>query len=157
MWRQLAAGAAAGAAGTTALNAVTYLDMAVRGRPASSTPERSVEAIAERAGLSVPGEGETRDNRLGGIGALSGIATGVAVGALFGGLRAFGLRPGPLLGTVLVGLSAMAATDSSMARLGISDPRSWSAADWLSDLVPHLAYGAVVSTTLEALDRRQAH
>ena len=35
-------GAAAGAAGTTALNVVTYLDMAVRGRPASSTPERTV-------------------------------------------------------------------------------------------------------------------
>ena len=114
-------------------------------------------SLAGLAGLSVPGEGETRDNRLGGIGALSGIATGVAVGALFGGLRAFGLRSGPLLGTVLVGLSAMAATDSSMARLGVSDPRSWSAADWLSDLVPHLAYGAVVSTTLEALGQRQAH
>ena len=36
-------GAAAGAAGTTALNVVTYLDMAIRGRPASDTPERSVE------------------------------------------------------------------------------------------------------------------
>jgi hypothetical protein len=37
-------GAAAGAAGTTALNTVTYLDMAVRGRPTSSTPEDIVEA-----------------------------------------------------------------------------------------------------------------
>jgi hypothetical protein len=31
--RGLLAGAVAGAAGTTALNAVTYLDMAIRGRP----------------------------------------------------------------------------------------------------------------------------
>jgi hypothetical protein len=35
MFKGLARGAAAGAAGTTALNAVTYLDMAVRARPAS--------------------------------------------------------------------------------------------------------------------------
>ncbi len=39
-------GAAAGAAGTTALNAVAYLDMAVRGRPASSTPEDTVERLS---------------------------------------------------------------------------------------------------------------
>jgi hypothetical protein len=36
-------GSAAGAAGTTTPNAVTYLDTAVRGRPASSTPEDTVE------------------------------------------------------------------------------------------------------------------
>jgi hypothetical protein len=153
MWRQLLTGAAAGAAGTTALNAVTYVDMVLRGRPASSTPERTVEAIADRAGLSVPGDGETGDNRLTGLGALSGIATGVAVGAGFGGLRAFGLRPRPLIGAVLVGLAAMAATDASMARLGVSDPRTWSVPDWLADLIPHLAYGAVVSAALETLDR----
>ncbi len=38
-------GAAAGAAGATALNALTYVDMAVRGRPASSTPETTVERL----------------------------------------------------------------------------------------------------------------
>ena len=32
-------GAIAGTAGTTALNATTYLDMAVRGRGTSSAPE----------------------------------------------------------------------------------------------------------------------
>ena len=42
-------GAAAGAAGTTALNAVTFLDMAVRGRAESETPKRTVEALADRA------------------------------------------------------------------------------------------------------------
>ncbi len=36
VFRRLLLGAAAGAAGTTALDAVTYLDMALRGRPASS-------------------------------------------------------------------------------------------------------------------------
>ena len=39
-------GAAAGAAGSTALNAVTYLDMAGRGRGSSSTPEQTVQALA---------------------------------------------------------------------------------------------------------------
>jgi hypothetical protein len=45
----------------------------------------------------------------------------------------------------------MAATDGSMAGLGVSDPRTWSAGAWLSDAVPHLAYGAVTSATLRAL------
>jgi hypothetical protein len=146
------AGAAAGAAGTAALNAVTYMDMTVRGRPASDTPERTVEKLADSAGVAVPGEGETRDNRLTGLGSLSGIATGVGVGAAFGVLRRLGLRPPTLLGAAVVALSAMAATDSSMASMGISDPRIWSAADWLADLLPHLAYGLVTYATLQALE-----
>ena len=146
------AGAAAGAAGTAALNAVTYMDMTVRGRPASDTPERTVEKLADSAGVAVPGEGEARDNRLTGLGSLSGIATGVGVGAAFGVLRRLGLRPPTLLGAAVVALSAMAATDSSMASMGISDPRTWSAADWLADLLPHLAYGLVTYATLQALE-----
>jgi hypothetical protein len=146
------AGAAAGAAGTAALNAVTYMDMTVRGRRASDTPERTVEKLADSAGVAVPGEGETRDNRLTGLGSLSGIATGVGVGAAFGVLRRLGLRPPTLLGAAVVALSAMAATDSSMASMGISDPRTWSAADWLADLLPHLAYGLVTYATLQALE-----
>ena len=46
LWQALAAGTAAGAAGTTALNLVTYLDVAARGRPSSSTPEVTVEKVA---------------------------------------------------------------------------------------------------------------
>jgi hypothetical protein len=42
MLKHILRGVAAGAAGTTALNAVTYLDMVLRGRGASSTPEESV-------------------------------------------------------------------------------------------------------------------
>ena len=55
-------GAAAGAAGSTALNAVTYLDMAVRGRGASDTPQQTVDTLADEADLAVPGEGATRDD-----------------------------------------------------------------------------------------------
>jgi hypothetical protein len=147
-------GALAGAAGTTALNAVTYLDMAVRGRPASSTPERSVEAMASRAGVKIPGEGETRDNRLAGLGPLSGAATGVGVGVLFGLFRWAGFRlPGPV-GAVVVGGTAMAAADLSMTGLGVTNPKEWGAAGWLSDALPHVAYGAVTVATLHGLDRR---
>ena len=47
-------GAMAGAAGTTALNTVTYRDMAVRGRPISDSPERVVKTVVEGAGAEFP-------------------------------------------------------------------------------------------------------
>ena len=47
MLRGFVMGAAAGAAGTTALNTMTYLDMVWRARPASSTPETTVKKMAE--------------------------------------------------------------------------------------------------------------
>jgi hypothetical protein len=142
-------GAAAGAAGTTALNIVTYLDMAVRGRPASSTPENTVEKLAETAHLTVPGEGTKRASRVEGLGALTGLVAGVGVGGLLGLARASGFRAGTLLTTLTVLLS----TNGPMTVLGVTDPRTWSAVDWISDLVPHLAYAAVVTTTLDALER----
>src|SRR3954454_8974454 len=143
-------GAAAGAAGTTALNIVTYLDMALRGRPASTTPERTVERLAETARLSIPGKGERRASRVEGLGALTGLAAGVGVGGLFGLARATGFRAGTLLTTVVV----LVSTNGPMTVLGVTDPRSWSRTDWLSDLVPHLAYGAVVATTMDAFGGR---
>ncbi len=154
MIKGLIRGAAAGAAGTTALNAVTYLDMAWRGRPSSSTPQQAVEELAKRAGQQIPGGGEERDNRVEGLGALAGIATGIAVGALAGELRAVVLRLGPVVGPVLLGAAAMAATDASLTRLGLTDPREWDAAAWLSDAGPHLAFGVVSYAALRAMSRR---
>lgn len=147
------AGAAAGAAGTAALNAATYLDMTVRGRASSSTPEQTVEGIEDRLPVSLPGDDEARANRLTGLGSLSGIVTGVGIGAVVGLLHRAGLRPPTPLGAVLVAAGAMAVTDLSMAALKVTDPRTWSAADWLSDVLPHLAYGAVMYPVLQALDR----
>nr|WP_213454448.1 hypothetical protein [Micromonospora sp. NBRC 107566] len=147
----LLAGAAAGAAGTAALNAATYLDMAVRGRPASDTPERTVEAVAGRAHLPIPGKGEKRSHRVTALGALSGMTTGVAVGVAAAALHRLGVRPPTLVGAALTGLVAMAATDASMAGLKVTDPRTWSATDWISDLLPHFVYGAVTYATLRAL------
>ena len=95
-------GAAAGAAGTTALNVVTYLDMAVRGRPASTTPGNTVEKLAATAHLTIPGDGATRASRVEGLGALTGLVAGIGVGGLFGLARASGFRAGTLLTTLTV-------------------------------------------------------
>lgn len=146
--RALAVGAAAGAAGTTALNAVAYLDMAVRGRPTSDTPERTVERLADELGVEIPGDPDTRSNRVAGLGPLTGIAAGVGVG-IAGGLLAGRVRLPLPLAALVFGAAAMAASDGSMAALGVTDPRTWPASSWLADLVPHLAYGAVTAAVLE--------
>ncbi len=150
VWRGLLRGAAAGAAGTTALNAVAYLDMAVRGRPASDAPERVVARMAGAAGIALPGGRTQRRNRLAGLGPLAGIGTGVAVGALAGVLRGAGVRLPAAVGGPLLGAAAMLASDAPLAALGVSDPRTWSAVDWLGDAVPHLAYGFATHATLAA-------
>ncbi len=154
MFRRVLLGAVAGAAGTAALNAATYLDMAARGRPSSSTPEQMVEKVASSRGIDIPGEGEERDNRLSGLGALSGIATGVAVGIGLGVLDIVRLRPTGLAGVLFAGGGAMAMSNASMAAYGVTDPTSWSAQDWLSDLLPHLAYGVAVSTAFAVGNKR---
>ena len=47
--KDIARGVAAGAAGTTALNGVSYLDALWRGRPSHDAPERLVGELADRA------------------------------------------------------------------------------------------------------------
>jgi hypothetical protein len=149
MFGNLVRGAVAGAAGTSALNAATYADMALRGRPASSTPEQAVAVLAEQHGHPVPGDGEVKQNRLQGLGALNGIAVGVGIGAVAGVLRPLLSRLPTPLGATLVGAAAMAAADVPLQRLRLTDVSAWSAADWASDVVPHLAYGVVVQSVLK--------
>ena len=146
-------GAAAGAAGTTALNAVTYLDMAGRGRGTSSTPEQTVEALAEKVHVQIPGDEETRSNRVQGLGPLTGLAAGIGAGVLAGLLRAAGFRPGAVFGTAQSTLTVLIGSNGPMTALGITDPRTWSTTDWVSDVVPHLAYGLVTHATMSAFDR----
>ena len=155
MWAYVGRGAAAGAAGTTALNAVTYLDMALRGRPVSRTPEESVDKLAALIGVRVPGGDEqTRANRVNGVGALLGMVTGVAIGVTCAALdeRLGGLLerlPVPAA-SLAVGTVALLAANGPMVALGVSDPRSWTRADWASDLVPHAAYGLAAAYTYRA-------
>lgn len=151
--RGMLLGAAAGAAGTTMLNAVTYLDMVARGRPASSTPEDTVEALSEKTHISIPGQGQDRANRVTGLGALTGIAAGVGTGALLGLARAAGYRPGKVVSGLVATLGALLGTNGPMTVLGVTDPRSWAAEDWVADVIPHLAYGALTAVVLDDLDR----
>lgn len=149
VWR----GAAAGAAGTTVLNAVTYLDMAVRGRPSSTSPERLVETVAEKAGVTVPGDDDTRTNRLQSLGPLSGSVVGVTVGVAAGILAQLSRRsgrevPAPVA-VVLIAAAAMALSDVPLKVLGISDPATWAPKDWAADIIPHLAYGAATYAALK--------
>jgi len=136
----------------TSTFATTYLDMAVRGRAASAVPELAVEKLATHVRADVLGHGDTRQHRVEGLGSLSGIATGVGVGAVLGLPRRAGLRPGPVTGSLLSGAVAMVAANASLVRLGITDPRRWSATDWVADALPHLAYGLVAHATLTGLD-----
>src|SRR6195952_890522 len=124
MIRGMINGAAAGAAGTTALNAVTYLDMAVRGRGTSSTPEQTVEALAEKVHVPIPGDEEKRQNRVQGLGPLTGLVAGIGVGGLTGLARAAGLRSQPLVGTALTTVAVLIGSNGPMTVLGITDPRS---------------------------------
>ncbi|MFJ4923133.1 hypothetical protein [Streptomyces sp. NPDC088725] len=156
MIREIVRGAVAGAAGTTALNAMTYGDMAVRGRPTSSVPEQMVEKVAAGLGHPVRGGGWRRDARLTGLGALGGLAVGTGAGAAMSLARWAGVRMPVWLGGVVTGALVMATTDLSMARLKVSDPRTWSASDWLSDAVPHLVYGLVTYGIVVAADGARA-
>lgn len=147
-------GAAAGAAASTALNAVTYLDMTFRGRASSSTPEQTMEKLAGKAHVDIPGDEETRQNRLQGLGPLTGLVAGVGVGVATGLVRATGFRSSTPVGTALTTVGVLVAANGPMTMLGITDPRKWSATDWISDVVPHVVYGLVLETTMDAFDPR---
>jgi hypothetical protein len=141
-------GLLAGAAGTAVLDAVTYLDMATRGRPASTTPERSVERLA-RAGHISLGPEESAANRRTGIGALLGYLTGAGVAAGYSAL--FRRRLPWAASAALLTAAAMVGSNAPLTLLKVTNPRDWSATDWVSDVVPHVAYGAVTATVLDRL------
>jgi hypothetical protein len=147
-------GVVAGALGTTALNVTTYLDMAVRARPASSVVAADVRALAER--LHVPLDAGTHEDgaqaRTEALGALMGFATGALAGAVYGAVRGRARGVPRAAAAVALGLGVMAATDGVSTALGATDPRSWSAADWASDVVPHLVFGAATAYGFDALE-----
>jgi uncharacterized membrane protein len=144
-------GLIAGAAGTIALHAVGYLDMAVRGRPASSVPAQLVDAVAAAAGTSIPGPKAVRDTRREALGELTGLVNGLGLGVLSSMVRSAGVRMPFPVGAVVTGAAALAATDVPIAVLGVSDLRTWSREDWIADAGPHLAYGAAVQAVVSAL------
>jgi hypothetical protein len=151
VWPGLLSGAAAGAAGTTALNVIGYLDIAVRGRAASTTPERTVEAMARLFGLTVPGSGDTLANRLSGLGALTGYAAGIGMGIILGLAYAWGWRPRLLVAMTVATVLALVGTNGPMTVLGVTNPLTWGVVGLISDLIPHLGYGVVTALVLHYL------
>lgn len=145
---------AAGAAGTTALNAVTYLDMVLRARPASTTPEETVRRTEKLANVSLSAEGpdsKAAENRRSGLGALMGIAVGLGTGAVYALVRPrLGAAP-VAVGGVIAGLLANVGSVGPMTALGVTDPRTWPAGSWAADIVPHLCYGLVTAAVYEGM------
>lgn len=147
----MADGAIAGAVGSTALNVVSYLDMALRGRPESDVPQETVDKLAGYAHLDL-GSGDRRANRRSGLGPLIGYGLGIAAGVAFALYAGDRRQPLPVA-TGLLGAGVMTMTDGSITALGLSDPRTWRRSDWLSDIIPHLAYGLTAAATWNRLRR----
>jgi hypothetical protein len=154
-------GAAAGATGTAALNIATYLDMTMRGRPSSEVPAKVAGSLTQSVGIPLQAEANSQGNisdeekmkakqRLTGLGALMGYATGLGIGALYGLVRPFAGRISiPLAGLVL-GAAAMASSDVPATVTGATDPKTWGASGWASDIIPHAIYGLVTVLAYEA-------
>ncbi|MGW3248795.1 hypothetical protein [Streptomyces sp. NPDC001070] len=149
----LLCGAAAGAAGTTALDTVGYLDMLLRGRAASSAPDVTVERLSATTHVPIPGDEDTRKNRVSALGPLTGIAAGTGIGATLGLALGCGWRPQTAVLTATAIVGALIGTNGPMTVLGVTDPRTWSRSDWISDIVPHVAYALVTVAVLTGLRR----
>jgi hypothetical protein len=115
--RPLLYGTATGAAGTTALDIVSYADMALRARPASATPEVTLRKLAAELKLRIPGDGPALDNRVAGLAPLTGIASGLGMGALLSLLRSAGWHPSRTPEYAVAAVGAMIGTNGPMTAL----------------------------------------
>ncbi|CAM5526864.1 MULTISPECIES: hypothetical protein [Streptomyces] len=147
--RSLTKGLLAGAAGTVALNVVSYGDMLLRGRGSSNMPATIAGKLAGGVGVRL-GEDEKKDHREEALGALLGYVTGLGVGAAYGLARRDGNFPvwaaGPLLAA-----AAMAGSDLPATAMKVTDPTTWSLTSWVSDIIPHMAYGFTAASVHRAL------
>ncbi len=139
-------GAIAGAVGTMALDVSSYADIALRARDSSDVPAETVKRLSQRAGIPIE-----NDNRASALGALSGYAVGVGIGALYGVIRPRVPRVPLILSGFALGAAAMLASEGPATRLGATDPRTWGVGGWLSDIIPHVAYGLVTAAVFDAV------
>ena len=161
MLRRTLRGIAAGATGTAALNIATYVDMAARGRASSEVPAKVAGTLSQSVGMPLEAEANGSEHvsqneqakaqhRLSGLGALMGYATGLGIGALYGLARPILVKlPLPLAGLAL-GAAAMASSDVPATITGATNPKTWGASGWASDIIPHAIYGLVTVLTYEA-------
>ncbi|MEA2721373.1 MAG: hypothetical protein QOJ39_3237 [Candidatus Eremiobacteraeota bacterium] len=151
--RSVLVGTAAGAVGTIALDIATYADMALRGRPSSEAPATMVKNVAASAGIEpLAADDDTSKNRRSGTGALLGYANGLAVGAVYGAIRPVLRGRVPLaVAALAAGGAAMALSDVPLVKSGATDPKTWGAAGWLADIIPHALYGLALAFAFDAL------
>jgi hypothetical protein len=141
--------AAAGAAGSAALNAVTYLDIAIRARPPSQTAEETVRRLTDVSHIGL-GPDKQAANRRSGLGPLLGYGAAIGTAVVFA--AAVRNRPVPVpVAAPLLTVGAMVAADGPLAALRVSDPRTWSHTDWIADIVPHFVYGVVTAAVWRRL------
>jgi hypothetical protein len=57
-------------------------------------------------------------------------------------------------GGLVATLGALIGSNGPMTALGVTDPRTWPVSSWVTDLVPHVAYGLVTAAVLDRLDPR---
>ena len=129
---------AAGAGGVVAMEIASYADMLVRGRPASDQPQQLGDALAENLDFA-QGDTDADKARRSALGSLVGYIDGLTLPAL-ATLLAFRRRSLSSHALVLTA-GAMAGSSALPTALGITDPTKWSRDDWMTDIVPHLAYG----------------
>lgn len=142
------AGAIAGAVGTLTLDIVSYADMYAQGRAPSSLPGEVAANVAGMVGVDLTGDDDASKNRRTALGAILGYTTGILVGAAYGAVRR---RPGSSRAGLRLGAAVMAVANGPMVAQGLTDPREWGVSGWISDLVPHAAYGVVTARTYEAI------
>lgn len=163
MPNRIVSGLVAGAAGTVALNVASYVDMLVRGRPASTLPAEVAGKLADEIGLPLDFSLEAGDDdddaedlgarREEALGALLGYANGLGLGVAYAIVRLILPRPPAWLAGAGLGSLAMVSSDYPATRLGLTDPTSWSGADWAADVLPHMAYGVVTAWTFDHIKK----
>ena len=139
-------GALAGAAGTAMLDATTYADIAIRGRPPSELPDKMVRALAKNLGLAGLAASDSKlstelKNRRAGLGALLGYADGFGSGLVFGVVRPY-VRGMPwFVSGIALAVATGLASEGTATLLKQTNPKKWGAAGWLADLIPRCIYG----------------
>ena len=139
-------GALAGAAGSAMLDATTYADIAIRGRPPSELPEKMVRVLAKNLGLAALAAPDAKvspglKNRRIGLGALLGYADGLGAGLAFGVVRPY-LRGVPwFVSGIALAVATGLVSEGTATLLKQTNPKKWGAAGWLSDFIPRCIYG----------------
>ncbi len=121
-----------------------FFDLTAAEAPGRLDPEGRLGDLAGKNVLCLAGGGGRQS-------ALLGFVNGLSTGAAYGLVRSqLDDLPVPLAG-IVVGLTAMAASDLPLVAARASNPKTWGVSGWLADLIPHLIYGFVTVATYEAL------